>query len=189
MCERLQVPARCLANDLMTFYGPLSMYDDGMTVMEMVCCSPCITAMICSSFEVKYQNLFDSVAGMQETRVAARGNATSFALPWQGILAELRWKQRFDGSAGEAPLPRVGSDLSHVVQALLKVSDATTKENLPKFIHQATVRRDVVKHHIKKIISRGHRAYANVDVAGVDARAERLPEKRRAARARALLAA
>ena len=175
-CERPQMPARCLANDLMTFYGPLSMYDKGMTVMEMICCSPCITSMVCFSLEVKYQNLFDSVAGMQETRVAARGNATSFALPWQGILAELRSKQRFAEGAGGAPLPRVGSELSHVVQVLLKVSDATTKENLPKFIHQATVRRDVVKHHIKKMIARGHRAYAHMDEAGVDARAERLPE-------------
>eukprot|EP00959_Pyramimonas_sp_CCMP1952_P013625 287778-Pyramimonas_sp.AAC.1 len=58
--------------------------------MEMICCSPCINAMICFSLEVKYQDLFDSVAGMQETRVAARGNATPFALPWQGILSELR---------------------------------------------------------------------------------------------------
>eukprot|EP00959_Pyramimonas_sp_CCMP1952_P112040 2343213-Pyramimonas_sp.AAC.1 len=60
----------------MSFYGPKSMYDEGMTVTEMICCSQCITAMICFSLDVKYQNLCDSVAGMQETRVAARGNAT-----------------------------------------------------------------------------------------------------------------
>eukprot|EP00959_Pyramimonas_sp_CCMP1952_P413672 8667760-Pyramimonas_sp.AAC.1 len=84
--------------------------------MEMIYCSPCITSMICFSLEVKYPNLFDTVAGTQETRVAARGNATSFALPWQGILAELRRKQRWAEGAGGVALPRVGSELGHVVQ-------------------------------------------------------------------------
>ena len=94
------VPRRSLANDLMTFYAPDRMYTEGMTVMEMICCSPCITSMICFSLEVKFQsdaegkprkeNLFDSAVGFHDGRLAARGNATSFMLPWQGILQELR---------------------------------------------------------------------------------------------------
>ena len=71
-----------------------------MTVMEMICCSPCITSMICFSLEVKIQNdaggkpskekLFDSVAVFRDGRLAARGNATIFMLPWQGMLQEAR---------------------------------------------------------------------------------------------------
>ena len=43
------VPRRSLANDLMAFYAPDRMYTEGMTVMEMICCSLCITSMICFS--------------------------------------------------------------------------------------------------------------------------------------------
>ena len=50
------VPPRSFANDLMTFYAPDRMYTEGMTVMEMLCCSPCITSMICFSLEVEFQS-------------------------------------------------------------------------------------------------------------------------------------
>ena len=72
------VPPRSLANDLMAFYVPDRMYTEGMTVMEMICCSPCITSMICFSLEVNFQSdaegkhskdkLFDSVAGFHDGR-------------------------------------------------------------------------------------------------------------------------
>ena len=94
------VPRRSLANDLMAFYAPDRTYTEGMTVMEMICCSPCITSIICFSLEVKFQSgeeggkvresLFDSAVGFHDGRLAARGNATSFMLPWQGIFEELR---------------------------------------------------------------------------------------------------
>ena len=84
----------------MAFYAPDRMCTEGMTVIEMICCSPCITSMICFSLEVKFQSdaegkpskdkVFDSVAGLRDGRLAARGNATSFVLSWQGILQELR---------------------------------------------------------------------------------------------------
>eukprot|EP00959_Pyramimonas_sp_CCMP1952_P173446 3624717-Pyramimonas_sp.AAC.1 len=50
------VPRRSLANDLMAFYAPDRMHTEGMTVMEMICCSPCIASTICFSLEVKFQN-------------------------------------------------------------------------------------------------------------------------------------
>ena len=87
-------PARALSNELMIFYAPKSMYEDNMTVMEMICSSVCITSMICFSMEVKYGNLFDTNVHKQDTRVAARGNATSFLMPWQSILAELSRQEK-----------------------------------------------------------------------------------------------
>ena len=68
--------------------------------------------------EVKYGNLFDTRVHMHRHRVGARGNATSFPLPWQSLLEEL---QRLDRARDrqEAPdLPRVGKDLAYVCAGL-----------------------------------------------------------------------
>lgn len=46
--------------------------------------------MICFSMEDKHGHFLDTTVHMQDTRVAARGNATSFLMPWQSILSELR---------------------------------------------------------------------------------------------------
>ena len=114
------VPRRSLANDLMTFYAPDRTYTEGMTVMEMICCSPCITSMICFSLEVKFQSgedggkaresLFDSAVGFHDGRLAARGNATSFMLPWQGILNELRQLEKQGRQEGDSALPITGEN-------------------------------------------------------------------------------
>ena len=54
--------------------------------MEMICASPCVTAMTCFSMEVKFGHMLDSQLHMQRHRVGARGNATTFLLPWEAIL-------------------------------------------------------------------------------------------------------
>eukprot|EP00959_Pyramimonas_sp_CCMP1952_P179379 3749992-Pyramimonas_sp.AAC.1 len=124
----------------------------GMAVMEMICCSPCITSMICFSLEAKCQNdqenskgrenLFDSATGSHNGRFTARGNATSFMLPWQGILRELRLLEKEGRQGSDSAVPIVGDRSGSVVQTLLKINDATSKDNLPRFIHQANVRRE-----------------------------------------------
>ena len=75
-------------------------------------------------------------------------------------------------------MPRSGEELSDFVSILLKTSDeGDTKESLTKFIHQALVRRDVVVDLIEKAQKRGHRAYKNIDMQRVRAKAaETLPE-------------
>ena len=171
-----KMPAGCLANDLMVFYAPRELYTEAMTVMEMICSSVCITSMICFSMEVKYGNLFSTNVHMQRHRVGARGNATTFPMPWQQLLAELQ-KLDTDQALGEAPdVPKVGADLAHVVQVLLKTHDSNDKDALARFIHQARVRRRVVVNRILEAKARGHRAYALVDAARVRAKALVLPE-------------
>ena len=113
--------------------------------------------MICFSLEVKFQSgeeggkgkesLFDSVVGFHSGRLAARGNATSFMLPWQGILSELRQLEKEGRQAQGSALPHAGEKLGSVVQILLKINDATTKDNLPRIVHQANVRREVASEH------------------------------------------
>ena len=127
-----QPPARALANDLMVFYAPKTMYECNMTVMEMICSSVCITSMICFSMEVKYGHLLDTAVHKQDSRVHARGNATTFLMPWQSVLSELQ-KLESRQEASESPdLPLVGSQLQSVVQVLLKCSDEKQKERIAK---------------------------------------------------------
>ena len=50
--------------------------------------------------EVKYGNLLDTNVHKQDMRVAARGNATSFLVPWQSILAELSRQEKNKEAGG-----------------------------------------------------------------------------------------
>ena len=88
----------------------------------------------------------DSEYGVNTRRMAARGNATSFALPWQDVLAQLSAAEPDLQNAGEkslVALPRTGSQLAEIVSGLSKASgDDEYVGALSKFIHQATVRRE-----------------------------------------------
>ena len=108
--DKPKVPHAALANDMIIFYAPREVYAQEATVMEMICASVCITSMVCFSLEARYGNMLNTTAHMQRHRVGARGNATSFPMPWQSILAEL---MRLDTAAGqhESPaLPRTGTN-------------------------------------------------------------------------------
>ena len=87
--------------------------------MEMISASTCIPSMICFSMEVKYGNLFQSTLHMQRHRVGARGNATTFLLPWESLLEELQRIEENTHQEGNGPdLPRTGKELQYVVQAV-----------------------------------------------------------------------
>ena len=81
-----------------------------------------------------------------EHRMAARGNATSFPLPWQDLLKQLTEGATMEELGRSASLPRTGEELAHVVSILLKTSNAKddADKHMPRFIHQAMVRRSVV---------------------------------------------
>ena len=172
------LPQAALSNDMMVFYAPEELYQDGgLTIMEMLCASPCLTAMICFSMEVKYGNMLNSHALMQRHRVGARGNATTFLLPWESILLELERLEEAAAKNNAGPtLPRTGEDIKHVVQVLLKSSDEDKRDDLKHFIHQAHVNRQKVLNCILGMKRRGHRAYMHVDEADARRRAEKLPE-------------
>ena len=114
-------PTRSPANDLMKFYASNSLYENNMTAMEMICSSVCLTSMICFSLEVKHGHLLDTQVHKQDHRVAARGNATTFLMPWQSILSELQKLEEQGSKDNIKPkLPLVGSELQSAVQVLLK---------------------------------------------------------------------
>ena len=100
----------------MICYAPPDMYTEKVAIVEMLCASVCLTSMVCLSLEVRYGNMFDSQVHMPRHRVGARGNATSFPLPWQHLLALLRdVDESSSGQQQSVGLPRAGPELSNWV--------------------------------------------------------------------------
>ena len=108
--------------------------------------------------------------------MAARGDATSFPLPWQELPAQLRDGEGLEAMGKTVSLPRTGSELANVVPMLLKTTGEDDKENIAaRFIHQAVVRRRVVIQLIDRLRRRGHAAYKNIDMDAVREKAADLP--------------
>ena len=126
--------------------------------------------------EAKYGHLLDSVMHKHQHRVQARGDATTFLMPWESWLSELRRLEETEGEGGVPDVPRIGSELASVVQVLLKTSEPRNAADMKRFIHQANVRRHVVVNRIAEAKRRGHRAYARVDMGRVAQKAKQLPE-------------
>ena len=85
------LPPAALSNDMMIYYAPTILYTENVTVMEMLCASVCITSMICFTLEKKHRGhrSMDECVQQNSHRMAARGNATSFPLPWQDLMQQL----------------------------------------------------------------------------------------------------
>ena len=98
-----------LANDMLVFYTPRLIYKEEVTFMELVCASPCFTAMACFSLEKKLlgDRALDQDALMNRNRLVARGNATTFPLAWEELLQNLQAAST-EAAAGEIRLPKVG---------------------------------------------------------------------------------
>ena len=144
--SRPEMPEAALTNDMMIFYAPRELYTNNVTVVEMICASVCITSMICCTLELKHrnENPLDSELHMSRHRMGARGNATSFPLPWSSLLEELVDLDAREQSQVSPDLPWTGSELAEKVAILLKTYDDENAEQMAKVIHQALVRRHVV---------------------------------------------
>ena len=86
------MPSASLCNDMMIYYAPSILYKENVSVMEMICASVCITSMISFTLEKKYRGCrsMDQTHNANKHRMAARGNATSFPLPWEDLLKQLQ---------------------------------------------------------------------------------------------------
>ena len=115
---------------------------------------------------------------MNRHRLGARGNATSFPLPWHELLEQFESGKQEHKKRAQS-LPNTGEALSNFVSVILKTQDNDDEvdgQSLARFIHQAIVRRDVVVRLIDNARRRGHRAYRDIDMAQVEAKAaEELP--------------
>ena len=114
---------------------------------------------------------------MNRHRLCAKGNATTFPLPWEDLLAEFERLGTPATNACVNMLPHVGKELSDKVAVIIKIGDKTDKEAIrQQIIHQAVVRRRVVVGLIAAMVERSHPAYQGLDMAVVETRAEMLPE-------------
>ena len=88
----------------------------------------------------------DEIVHGNAHRMAARGNSTSFPLPWQDLLKQLTEGAKMEELGRSASLPRTGQELTHVVSIHMKTSGAHDDADVivARFIHQAMVRRSVV---------------------------------------------
>ena len=135
--------------------------------MEMFCASVCITLMISFTLEKKYRGCrsMDQTHNANKHRMAARGNATSFPLPWEDLLKQLQDGEEMAKLGKQVSLPRTGTELANVVSVLLKTANGDdTEKDVTKLIHQCVVRRDVVVQLIETLHERGHRAYKHVNM-------------------------
>ena len=64
----------------------------------------------------------DETVQQNKHRMAARGNATSFPLPWQDLMGQLQDSERLVALGQNTPLPRTGAQLSEVVSILLQTA-------------------------------------------------------------------
>ena len=109
--------------------------------------------------------------------MAARGNATSFSLPWEDLLKQLQDGDEMAKLGKQVSLPRTGTHLVDVVSVLLRTAAGDdTEKDVAKLIHQCIVRRHIVVELIQTMKERGHRAYKQVDMEQVERNASALPE-------------
>ena len=125
------MPPWYLGNDMMIFYAPRELYVLNVTVLEMICASSCITAMVCFTLEMKYRTQqgnagsvhpYDWSVHMARHRIGSRGNVTSFPLPWEALVQML---QKGEDTSERLDLPCVGAELPEKVSILLKQMTTT----------------------------------------------------------------
>jgi hypothetical protein len=108
--------------------------------------------------------------------MGARGNATSFPLPWSDLLNDLVSLDEVQEAQQTPELPWTGEELADKVSILLKTFDDECAESMAKVVHQALVRRHVVLQLMQGAKNRGHKAYVDVDMERAGVKAQNLPE-------------
>jgi len=177
MQRHLSAPSHALANDMLTFYPPRDIYAKEVTFMELVCASPCFTAMACFSLEKRFlgDRAMDQDAYMPRHRLVARGNATTFPLAWEELLQSMDDAAK-TATEGSLCLPKTGADLAAVINVIIKAGGPAERlETHANLIHQARVRRAVVLQLLADAKTREHPAYSNLCLAAAAERAEDLP--------------
>ena len=95
-----------------------------------------------------------------EGRVAARGNVTSFLMPWDDILRNV---QHATEDSTKVPLPHDGA----VLAALLHVQLVGKSLDVSKHLREIHIRPHVVRRLLEELIQSGFPRYGAYSVDGV----------------------
>eukprot|EP00959_Pyramimonas_sp_CCMP1952_P322714 6752907-Pyramimonas_sp.AAC.1 len=81
--------------------------------------------MVCFTLEKRRRKdrSFVVETGGDEVRMAARGNATSFPMPWTDLLAQLTAADETAAEGHAPPLLRAGAELAGAASVIVKSSD------------------------------------------------------------------
>ena len=133
---------------MFTGYAPARLFEQRVTIMEMICASPCITTLLCLSMEATYENNLkqegkelaplNTKAQMARHRFGARGNALTFLLPMEDIFNLLQHHSaELEKDAPCVELPRTGEELAPVARVILKTNKegVTSEQEVKSLIH------------------------------------------------------
>ena len=151
-------PQLALSNDLWTSYMPREIVTHAATVLELIAASPVTTSLLCFSLD------HDGARGpttahkafMPPARYGARGNVTSFPLPWPDVLREL---SAMEAGVQAPAVPKTGVELAETVQVLVRRGSWTEATDANRVLQHARVRRRVVLDLIRGAVQRQHRGY------------------------------
>ena len=135
--------------------------------IECACASLSWTALITYHLGEPYGHLMNSTMQGPERRVAARGNVTSFLMPWEDILRNVQ--HAAEGST-KVPLPHDGA----VLAALLHVHIVGNSLDVSKHLREVHIRPHVVRMLLEELIQRGFPGYGAYSVDGVRQRVRAL---------------
>lgn len=145
--SQAKLPPLSYANDMWTGYGLEMVYSRQVTIIELLCASPCLASMVLMSMESKHRQepttaVFDEVAHMARHRYGARGNVITFPLPMEALLQQLQEHANMPDQADH--LPRSGEELSEIFRVIFKTNKTgkATDEEIKTLLHQATARRE-----------------------------------------------
>ena len=79
-----------------------------------------LRSVLLSKKRYRGHRAIDEVVHGNEHRMAARGNATSFPLPWQDLLTQLSETAKLEGLGKSVSLRRTGEELMHFVLMLFE---------------------------------------------------------------------
>lgn len=178
--QRPHRPVLALTNDMWFGYMDSFIYEKNVTYMEMLCASPITPCMMSMQVSVRYRKDFNKeVYGSQDTRVGARGNFVGFMLDWKSIMASI-CKQKTNPVA----LPHTGNALRSLINIIIEkecelkgTSKGEEEEVIKEVTSSAIVRREVVVHLVRILVTNKHPAYVGYNMEEVEKNAMSLPSE------------
>ena len=131
-----KLPKFAMSNDMWTGFVLEYISKNKLTYVDIICASPLMPTMISSQIDYfrdgfgvemhKGASLLGQFAQQPHGPCSARGNITAFGLPWDEILAEFASIMTHGSSRAE--LPRVGEDLTDVLQIIIRTEAGLDKD-------------------------------------------------------------